>query len=98
MLCDQPYVTADVISKLVSAHRASGTRVIASTYGESFGVPALFAKALFNELAGLQGSTGAKQIIKSHASEAHFLPFSYGGVDVDTPDDFSRLIMQDQDL
>ena len=40
----------------------------------------------------------AKEIIKSHASEAHFLPFSYGGVDVDTPDDFSRLIMQDQDL
>jgi molybdenum cofactor cytidylyltransferase len=92
MLCDQPHVTADVIAGLVTAHRANGSLVVASTYGGSFGVPALFGRALFEELARLEGSAGAKQIIKRHASEAHFIPFPCGEVDVDTPDDFSRLI------
>ena len=95
MLCDQPYVTADVIYGLVAAHRATGSAVVASTYGGSFGVPALFDKTLFAELTRLEGAAGAKQVIKRHASEAHFLPFRGGEVDVDTPDDFSRLIAED---
>ena len=92
LLCDQPHVSADVISGLLEARRATGKQVIASSYGGSFGVPALFSKCLFNELTQLEGRSGAKEIIKRHASEAHFLPFPEGGVDVDTPDDFSRLI------
>jgi len=91
MLCDQPRVTAEVISALVAAHRANGSAVVASAYGGSFGVPALFGRALFAELARLEGAAGAKQVIKRHASEAHFIPFQGGEVDVDTPDDFSRL-------
>jgi molybdenum cofactor cytidylyltransferase len=92
LLCDQPHVTADVISGLVAAHRATGRPVIASTYGGSFGVPALFGRTLFAELTRLEGMSGAKGVIQRHASEAHFLPFQGGEVDVDTPDDFSRLI------
>lgn len=95
MLCDQPHVTAEVISDLVAAHRATGRFVIASTYGGSSGVPAIFGRALFNELARLEGAVGAKQVIKKHASKAHFLPFPGGEVDVDTPDHFSRLIALD---
>jgi molybdenum cofactor cytidylyltransferase len=95
MLCDQPHVTPEVISGLVAAHRATGSPVVASTYGGSFGVPALFSRALFAELSLLEGAAGAKQVIKRHASEAHFLPFDEGEVDVDTPDDFSRLTAED---
>ena len=91
LLCDQPHVTAEVISGLVAAHRTTGSPIVASTYGGNFGVPALFGKSLFDELARLEGAAGAKQVIKRHASEAHFLPFDEGEVDVDTPDDFSRL-------
>ena len=95
LLCDQPHVTAEIVSGLVAAHRATGSPVVASTYGGSFGVPALFVRALFAELARLEGAAGAKQVIKRHASEAHFLSFPSGEVDVDTPDDFSRLTAKD---
>jgi molybdenum cofactor cytidylyltransferase len=95
LLCDQPHVTAEVISGLVSAHRSTGRPVIASTYGGSFGVPALFGRDLFAELARLEGAAGAKQVIRRYASEAHFLPLQGGELDVDTPDDFSRLTAED---
>ncbi|HLM57503.1 MAG TPA: nucleotidyltransferase family protein [Pyrinomonadaceae bacterium] len=91
MLCDQPHVTAEVISGLLAAHRDTGSPVVACEYGGSFGVPALFARSLFDELARLEGAAGAKQVVKRHASEAHFLSFPKGEVDVDTPEDFSRL-------
>ena len=92
MLCDQPHVTAEVISGLVAAYRTTLSSVVASTYGGSFGVPALFGRAHFAELARLEGPGGARQVIERHAPEAHFLPFPSGAVDVDTPDDFSRLL------
>jgi molybdenum cofactor cytidylyltransferase len=91
LLCDQPHVTPKVVSSLLAAHHINRKPVIASAYGESFGVPAVFSRTLFRELMGLAGSSGAKEVIKRHFSEAHFLPFPEGEVDVDTPDDFSCL-------
>jgi len=92
LLCDQPRVTADVISGLIAAHRGSQRPVIASSYGESFGVPALFGRSLFAQLVRLEGIAGAKHVIEENASDAQFLPFPDGEVDVDTPNDFSRLV------
>ena len=94
LLCDQPHVTSTVVFSLLAAHHTTGRPIIASAYGESFGVPALFSRTLFAELTQLAGSSGAKEIIKRHASEAHFLPFPEGEVDVDTPDDFSSLTVK----
>ena len=91
MVCDQVHVTAQVIARLVAAHRATGKAVVASTYGGSFGVPALFDRSVFGELASVRGEGGAKRVIAGHASEAHFVPFDGGETDVDTPEDFARL-------
>jgi molybdenum cofactor cytidylyltransferase len=95
LLCDQPHVSSDIITKLVAAHHNTGRPVVASEYAESFGVPVVFSRTLFTELTQLEGMSGAKEIIKRHASEAHFLPFPEGEVDVDTPHDFASLIAQE---
>jgi CTP:molybdopterin cytidylyltransferase MocA/quercetin dioxygenase-like cupin family protein len=92
LLCDQPHVTAYVLSALASSYRATSQPIIASAYSGSFGVPALFERSLFYELTQLKGAAGAKDVIKRHASEAHFIPFPEGDVDVDTPEEYVRLI------
>jgi molybdenum cofactor cytidylyltransferase len=91
MLCDQPFVTRDVIVGLVRAHYETGCSIVASQYGGSYGVPALFGKAHFAELGTLEGAAGAKQVIQKHLEKVHLLPFPEGEIDVDTPDDFARL-------
>jgi len=91
MLCDQPFVTRDVIVGLVKAHYETGCSVVASRFGGSYGVPALFGKAHFAELATLKGAAGAKQVIQKHLQKVQLLPFPEGEIDVDTPDDFALL-------
>jgi molybdenum cofactor cytidylyltransferase len=91
MLCDQPFVTREIIARLVAAHRETGRSIVASRYGGSYGVPALFDKIHFAELTRLKGDAGAKQIIRKHLPKVHLLPFPKGEIDIDTPDDLARL-------
>ena len=93
LLCDQPHVASDMIATLIATHHATARPIIASAYAGSFGVPALFSRTLFAELTQLKGTSGAKEIIKRHASEAHFISFPECETDVDTPDDFARLTL-----
>jgi molybdenum cofactor cytidylyltransferase len=91
MLCDQPCVTAAVINDLVTAYHSNGTGIIASEYGGTLGVPALFGREYFAELATMSGAAGAKQIIAAHAFDVARVPFPKGITDIDTPEDYRQL-------
>ncbi len=91
MLCDQPLVTAEVLDGLVRAWGATGRSIVASAYGEGYGVPALFARSWFGDLSRLAGDAGARPIIRAHAAQAALVPFPGGAVDVDSPEDYARL-------
>jgi molybdenum cofactor cytidylyltransferase len=91
MLCDQPYVRAAVINDLVTAYHANNKGIIASEYGGTLGVPALFGRKYFAELATMSGAAGAKHLIAAHASDVVPVPFSKGISDIDTPEDYRQL-------
>ena len=91
MLCDQPFVTRETIAGLIAAHRETGRAIVASSYGSSYGVPALFSRKYFAELTALKGALGAKQVIEKHLAKVHLMSFPDGEIDIDTPADFARL-------
>jgi molybdenum cofactor cytidylyltransferase len=91
MVCDQPFVTQELIARIVAAHGETGRSIIASSYGRSYGVPALFGKKYFAQLKALKGAIGAKQLIQKHIADVQLVDFPQGEVDIDTPDDLSRL-------
>jgi len=91
MLCDQPYVTPAVINDLVMAYHLNGKGIVASEYNDTLGVPALFGREYFVELATICGAVGAKQIIAEHASDVVPVPFPRGMTDIDTPEDYRKL-------
>ena len=98
MLCDQPYVTAAVINDLVTAYHATGKGMIASEYGGTLGVPALFGREHFTELSTMSGAAGAKRLIAAHASEVVPVPFPKGTTDIDTAEDYRQLLRSDDHL
>ena len=94
MLCDQPFVSTQIIDQLVAAYRTTGKPIIASEYAEISGVPALFSRALFSELTALSDDVGARQVIKQHAEAVFRVPFPEGVIDLDTPKDYEAFQAQ----
>jgi molybdenum cofactor cytidylyltransferase len=91
MLCDQPFVTADVLDNLIDTRHKTGVPIVASDYGATRGVPALFSKELFPELASLSADEGARRIIARHPELTTTIAFADGAIDVDTRDDWTGL-------
>ena len=91
MLCDQPMITARFLDQLVRVHQSSGRGIVAAEYGGGAGVPALFSRAYYAELAALRGSLGAKPIIVKHAKDSVRIPLPEAAFDLDHPEDFARL-------
>lgn len=92
MVCDQPYVDGAHILKLIACHEATGAKIVASTYSDRKGVPALFNKQLFPELLRLKGDTGAKELIKKYNVETATVFLPLGEIDIDTEENYNMLI------
>lgn len=92
MLSDQPFIEPNIINLLIIKYLNSKKGIIASTYQDTFGVPALFDQKYFNELLDLKSKEGAKKIIYKHLDDIEKVDFPKGVVDIDTPEDYAKLI------
>ena len=88
MLCDQPFVTADILNNLVATHHKTGKPIVASSYNTTQGVPAFFSRELFPELTSLNADEGARRIIAKHPELVATVNFPEGAIDVDTTIDY----------
>ena len=91
MLCDQPFVTADLIDTLIKRRRETSKTIVATEYDGARGVPALFARELFAEIGRLNGHEGARQIIRKHPADTVAVPFAGAAIDIDTRQDYEAL-------
>lgn len=91
MLCDQPFVDVKLIGAMQTRQQQTGKTIVACSYGNTIGVPALLSKSLFPELLLLRGNEGARHILKDRPQELTIIPFEKGIVDIDTFDDYNRL-------
>lgn len=92
LLCDQPHLTANHLISLFNAYQNTGGTIVASSYGNTIGVPAIFDQTLFQDLLNLKDNEGAKKIIQSNREEATLVPFQGGDVDLDTLEDYNTFI------
>ena len=93
MLCDQPFVNADILNDLVTTQRLTGKSIVASIYGTTRGVPALFSRNFFDELMSLAADEGARRTIASHPRDVATIIFPRGAIDIDTPRDHEELVL-----
>lgn len=90
-VCDQPFLTAEIINNLVFSYHTTKKPIIACTYANTYGVPVLFDSSFFTELVSLKEKGGAKKLIRQYENDVFFIPFPQGVIDVDTPEDYQQL-------
>jgi len=89
MLCDQPFVTSELLKQLIQVNPPQG--ITACAYSQAVGPPVFFDSHYFSELLLLKGNEGAKQLMLRHEVHITTVPFLAGSIDIDTMDDFERL-------
>jgi molybdenum cofactor cytidylyltransferase len=91
-LCDQPLISSAFLDRLVRTHIEQEAPMVAASYDDRPGVPALFARSQFPRLAMLEGQAGAKALLQAAGSELITIPAPLAAIDVDTPEDYARLL------
>jgi molybdenum cofactor cytidylyltransferase len=91
MVCDQPYVDPPLLNNLVQTKATTGKSIVASSYNDTVGVPALFDKRFFPELLSLKGDEGGKKVLFHHDDDISTVAFPEGSIDIDTESDYQSL-------
>ncbi len=90
--CDQPRLTADHLRALIEMFSAQAKpSIVASAYAGVLGVPAVFPRSAFPHLRALRGDKGARALLLDPPCPLIALPFVGGEVDIDEPQDLTRL-------
>jgi molybdenum cofactor cytidylyltransferase len=91
LLADQPAVTSDDLKRLAGAWRRQPHCIAAARYAGTTGVPAIFPRSLFRELAELRGDVGARVLLRRNADRVVRVPMESAAIDLDTPEDLLAL-------
>lgn len=91
LLSDQPFVSTELIRKLINTHENGSQRITACSYKQNVGVPAIFDKHFFPQLMELKGDVGAKKIILRNRDQVDEVVFKKGDFDIDTTEDYEQL-------
>ena len=92
LVCDQPYLSQNVLTELIKSADETGKKIISSAYGDTTGIPVLFDKSFFGKLLALKGDIGAKKLIQENLADAATIDFPGGSIDIDTMQDFESVI------
>jgi molybdenum cofactor cytidylyltransferase len=94
VLGDQVCVTTDDLKRLLAAWNGQESVIAAASYSQGLGVPAIFPRAYFGELAELRGDEGARKILKRNPDRIVRVPMPNAAIDLDTPEDLQALTIK----
>ena len=89
-LCDQPFITTELLERLIQTFIHSSKNIVSAYYKGSAGAPVVFSSKYFSELLTLSGDKGAKRLIEKYVQDVETLQLENLGIDIDTEDDYHR--------
>jgi molybdenum cofactor cytidylyltransferase len=95
LLADQPQVPASVIAALLEAHAVDLPPLVAPLVDGQRANPVLFDRRIFPDLMALQGDVGGRALFAKYPIT--WVPWHDPGLllDVDTPEDYQKLLDMD---
>ncbi|MEW6276560.1 MAG: molybdenum cofactor cytidylyltransferase [Bacillota bacterium] len=93
ILADQPFLTPDLINRLIEVYQTSACLIARPVFKDRPGHPVLLDASLIPELLTLEGDTGAREIVARYRDRVKLVPVTDEAVllDVDTPEDYLRI-------
>jgi molybdenum cofactor cytidylyltransferase len=91
VLADQAAVSTEDLRRLASAWRRQPDYVATALYSGTVGVPAIFPRSRFGELAELRGDVGARRILQRNPDRLVRVAMESAALDIDTPEDLLAL-------
>ena len=91
-VCDLPYLTSKHLNSLIDTFIKKNKSIVASSYNDISGVPALFDRSQFPKLLVIHDHTGAQPIISyAQPEDIVTIPFDKGSMDIDFLSDLDKL-------
>ncbi|MHC4112372.1 MAG: nucleotidyltransferase family protein [Planctomycetota bacterium] len=89
-LVDNPFITEEVINKIVRKFKETKSPIIVPVFNKERGHPTLFSKSLFNELLNAPEEKGARHVLYSNEDKVLELDVSERGIliGINTEDDY----------
>jgi molybdenum cofactor cytidylyltransferase len=93
-LVDVPFVSAATVRAVLDCYRRTHALIVRPTSGSRHGHPLLVDRALFDALRAADPETGAKPIVRAHASAAGDLDIADEGAftDIDTDEEYRKVV------
>ena len=93
-LVDVPLVSAATVRAVIDSYRITHAPIVRPTSGERHGHPLLIDRSVFAALRAADPATGAKPIVRAHASPSGDIPIDDEGAftDIDTMDEYQRIV------
>lgn len=92
VVCDQPFLETTHINALLELQLQTERSIVASYYAGIAGTPVLFHAIYFEALLKLTGDNGAKKIVQEYPDEVARLLFEEAAIDIDTEEDYQKLL------
>ncbi|UKM64438.2 nucleotidyltransferase family protein [Flavobacteriaceae bacterium GSB9] len=93
ILADQPFVTSTYLSEMINSFTPNKKQILATRYKDGKkGVPVVFDKYYFKELADLKGDKGAKIVLEAHNVCVQILDAPFVNMDIDLKEDYEKAI------
>ena len=92
LLADQPAIKEDYYDEMMRLFDEKRTKIIASNYGNTLGVPAIFPAIFTNDLLQITGDKGAKEFPQKNKRRTLSPQTLVNLFDIDTPKDYKNFI------
>lgn len=93
-LVDVPLVSTSTVRAVIDSYRRTRAPIVRPTSGDRHGHPLLIDRSIFGALRAADPSTGAKPIVRAHATAVGDIALDDEGAftDIDTEEDYRRMI------
>jgi molybdenum cofactor cytidylyltransferase len=91
---DAPLIRSETVRGLLDVFASRHAPIVRATYRGRHGHPVIFSRAVFDGLRHADPAIGARAVVRAHAHDAIDVDVDDPGVvlDVDNPDDYTRLL------